>query len=66
MNQSQRSTESCHKYQHFLFQRCDSMLISPEIKLTDYEPFKREYNDFLDRMLKSTDFEKHIKENIVR
>jgi hypothetical protein len=42
------------------------MLISPEIKLTDYEPFKREYNDFLDRMLKSTDFEKHIKENIVR
>jgi uncharacterized membrane protein len=66
MDQNLLSTETCHKDLQFLSQRCDSILLLSEIKISDYEHLKQEYNDFLDRIMKSTDFEQNIKEKIVR
>jgi hypothetical protein len=65
MEQKELSIETADKYLQFLFEKCNSMLLFSEIKISDYEPLKREYNDFQDRLCKSTRFSQELKNFII-
>ncbi len=66
MEQKELSIETADKYLQFLFQRCNTILLSSEIKIFDYKPLKREYNDFQDRICASNQFSKDLKDFIIQ
>jgi len=66
MKEKEFSMQTAGKYLDFLFEKCTTVLSLPEIRDSDYEPLKREYNDFLDRIINSDQFNQSIKENIAQ
>jgi hypothetical protein len=66
MEQKEISIQTIEKFFQFLFSRCNAVLRLAEIRVSDYEPLKREYNDFLDRLLTSSQINKNVKESIIQ